>query len=228
MTPNLLKAQRVYAFGTYTVDCDRATLRRLEERVSLPPKVFETLCLLVEAHGELVSKVSMMESLWPESFVEESSLSQNIFLLRRALGINEEGREYIETVSKRGYRLAVPVRVLERALPDQPKAVVPVAAEPMPVAQTPPASEAAVEQATSQSPAEAQPSAEVASSRSTGLSEAGQAFKRKESDPSLVGSRGRLFAVIGAATTVLFTAILCVLLLCGLVIGSQRLAASSD
>ncbi len=213
MTPNPLKRQRVYAFGTYTVDCDRATLRRLEERVSLPPKVFETLCLLVEAQGELVSKVSMMESLWPESFVEESSLSQNIFLLRRALGSNEEGREYIETVSKRGYRLAVPVRVLERALPDQPKAVVPVAVEPRPVAQTPPTSEAAVEQAAPQSPAEVQSPAVVASSRSTGLPEAGQAFERKESDPSLVGSRGRLFAVIGAATTVLFAAILCVLLL---------------
>ena len=77
--------------------------------MNLPPKVFAALCLLAEHRGGVVSKTALMEALWPESYVGESSLTQNIFLLRKALGRMEDGREYIETLPKRGYRIAVPV-----------------------------------------------------------------------------------------------------------------------
>jgi Tol biopolymer transport system component len=64
---------------------------------------------LVRQRGEVVSKQELMEAVWPDSFVEEGNLTQNIFLLRRELGKTPEGEDYIQTVPKRGYRINVPV-----------------------------------------------------------------------------------------------------------------------
>ncbi len=109
MNPNGQKRSDLYAFGPFLLDVRRGILRRSDELVNLPPKVFETLCLLVEQQGEVVSKRVLMESLWPDSYVEESNLTQNVFLLRKTLGKTEAGADFIETLSKRGYRLSVPV-----------------------------------------------------------------------------------------------------------------------
>jgi DNA-binding winged helix-turn-helix (wHTH) protein/Tol biopolymer transport system component len=106
-----LKANTLYIFGPYRLDPERGTLRNEEAWVNLPPKVLETLTVLVEHGGEVVSKADLMSALWPQSFVEESSLTQNIFLLRRTLGRTADGKEYIETLSKRGYRIAVPIEL---------------------------------------------------------------------------------------------------------------------
>ena len=76
----------------------------------LAPKVFDTLAILVENSGHILEKDELMKRLWPDSFVEESSLSQNIFQLRKALEGGTSGRQYIETIPKRGYRFAVGVR----------------------------------------------------------------------------------------------------------------------
>jgi eukaryotic-like serine/threonine-protein kinase len=77
--------------------------------VSLAPKVTETLLLLVKNAGRLVEKDELMAQVWPDAFVEEGNLNRNIFVLRRVLGTGEGGREYIETVPKRGYRFVAPV-----------------------------------------------------------------------------------------------------------------------
>src|SRR5262245_7183573 len=103
---------RLYEFGAFRLDAAERVLWRGEEMIALPPKVFDTLWALVKEEGRVVSKYELMEAIWADSFVEESNLSQNIYTLRRMLGVDEQGRQFIETVPRRGYRFAVPVRVV--------------------------------------------------------------------------------------------------------------------
>jgi len=72
--------------------------------VSLTPKVFDTLLVLLENSSHVLTKKELMEKVWPDSFVEENNLAQNISILRKALGEGKEGEQYIQTVPKRGYR----------------------------------------------------------------------------------------------------------------------------
>ena len=106
---------KLYEFGAFRLDADERVLRRGDEVIVLPPKVFDTLWMLVKGEGRVVSKSELMEAIWANAFVEEGNLSQNIYTLRRALGVDEQGRQFIETVPRRGYRFAVPVRLLDEA-----------------------------------------------------------------------------------------------------------------
>lgn len=107
-----------YEFGQFRLDVADRTLTQEGQVVQLRPKVFDTLLILVENRGRLVRKDELMGALWPDSFVEEQSLSQNIFLLRRALG--EGGQPYIQTVPKSGYRFVGEVREVNAAVsPEQ-------------------------------------------------------------------------------------------------------------
>ena len=103
----------LYEFGAFRLDVAERILWRGKEVLVLPPKVFDTLRMLVEKEGRVVSKSELMEAIWADAFVEESNLSQNIYLLRRTLGVNEQGRQFIETVPRRGYRFGVPVTLLK-------------------------------------------------------------------------------------------------------------------
>ncbi|HEX7318116.1 MAG TPA: alpha/beta fold hydrolase [Pyrinomonadaceae bacterium] len=103
---------RTYAFGPFVLDTREGTLLREGRPVQLTPKAFETLVALVERSGHCLAKEELMRRVWPDSFVEENNLSQNISQLRRAL--HEEGARYIETVPRRGYRFNASV-VLEEA-----------------------------------------------------------------------------------------------------------------
>ena len=78
--------------------------------MALPPKVFDTLLVLVENRGRILEKDLLMNKIWPDSFVEESSLAQYIFQLRKALGDDASGHRFIETIPKRGYRFIAPVQ----------------------------------------------------------------------------------------------------------------------
>lgn len=98
-----------YEFGPFRINVTERLLQRGNELVPLSPKVFDTLLILVENHGHVVDKPALMQSLWPDTFVEESSLTQNISLLRRALSSGEAERQYIETIPKRGYRFIADV-----------------------------------------------------------------------------------------------------------------------
>src|SRR5215468_12179390 len=106
---------KLYEFGAFRLDAVERVLWRGEEMIVLPPKVFDTPWMLVKEEGRVVSKSELMEAIWANAFVEESNLSQNIYTLRRALGVDEHGRQFIETVPRRGYRFAVPVRLLDEA-----------------------------------------------------------------------------------------------------------------
>src|ERR1700739_1257484 len=102
----------LYEFGSFRVDPDKQLLLREDRPVPLTPKAFETLLILVRHSRELVSKDELMKALWPDAFVEEANLSQNIFMLRKALGDTLEERQYIVTLPGRGYRFAAPVRTV--------------------------------------------------------------------------------------------------------------------
>jgi len=106
------ESARRYQFGPYRLNVDERTLTRGGELVPLPPKVFDTLVVLVSNGGRLVDKERMMREIWPDTFVEEANLSVNISALRKALGDAPDGRAYIETVAKRGYRFVAQVRDL--------------------------------------------------------------------------------------------------------------------
>lgn len=75
----------------------------------LTPKAFEVLLTLVREKGQVVSKDALLARVWPDRYVEESNVTQIIFVLRRLLGPDAEGRHCIETVPTRGYRFAGPV-----------------------------------------------------------------------------------------------------------------------
>ena len=102
----------VYEFGPFHMDPDKQVLLRGNDPVPVTPKAFETLLVLVRRSREVVSKEELLKEVWPNSFVEESNLSQNIFLLRKALGDTAENRQYIVTLPGRGYRFAATVRTV--------------------------------------------------------------------------------------------------------------------
>src|SRR5215510_8910049 len=93
-----------YEFGRFRLNVGERVLLREGELVPLTPKVFDILVTLVEHGGQVVSKDDLMKRVWPNTFVEEGNLTQNISLLRKALGETPGGVQFIETVPRRGYR----------------------------------------------------------------------------------------------------------------------------
>jgi pimeloyl-ACP methyl ester carboxylesterase/DNA-binding winged helix-turn-helix (wHTH) protein len=104
------QTKRFYVFGVFRVDVAERILFGEKGIVSLTPKVFDTLLVLVENSGHVLSKEELMEKVWPDSFVEENNLAQNISALRKALDEEGSGQKVIETVPKRGYRFVADVR----------------------------------------------------------------------------------------------------------------------
>ena len=93
-----------YEFGRFRLKVAERVLLREGELVPLTPKVFDILVTLVEHGGQVVAKDDLMRRVWPNTFVEEGNLTQNISLLRKALGESPGGVQFIETVPRRGYR----------------------------------------------------------------------------------------------------------------------------
>jgi TolB-like protein/DNA-binding winged helix-turn-helix (wHTH) protein len=102
--------KHLYEFGPFQLDPGERLLRRGEERLDLPPRVFDTLLALAESDGRLLEKDALMDRIWPDAAVEENNLTQAIYLLRKVLQDGENGNRYIETVPKRGYRFVAAVR----------------------------------------------------------------------------------------------------------------------
>src|SRR5580658_5178009 len=102
----------VYEFGPFRMDPNKQVLLRENQPIPVTPKAFETLLVLVRRSRDVVTKEELLKEIWPDSFVEESNLSQNIFLLRKALGDTAENRQYIVTLPGRGYRFAATVRTV--------------------------------------------------------------------------------------------------------------------
>ena len=99
-------AKHLLQFGPFRMDLEERVLTRGQETITLAPKAFETLLVLVQHSERLVLKDDLMKTLWPDTFVEESNLSQHIFQLRKALGDKAHDPHYVVTVPGRGYRFA--------------------------------------------------------------------------------------------------------------------------
>jgi eukaryotic-like serine/threonine-protein kinase len=101
--------KRFYSFGPFRLFVNERELFRGSEPVGLPPRALDALLVLVRRHGHVVDKDELMKALWPDTFVEETSLVKQISLLRKELGERPEGKPYIETIPRRGYRFAAVV-----------------------------------------------------------------------------------------------------------------------
>ena len=106
--------QQPYCFGPFVLDPVEKRLLLDGNPVALPPKALDTLLTLVEHRGHVMEKGQLLELVWPNTFVEEATLTQNIFTLRKALDDSPDGHQYIETVPKRGYRFVARVSLLDQ------------------------------------------------------------------------------------------------------------------
>jgi DNA-binding winged helix-turn-helix (wHTH) protein/pimeloyl-ACP methyl ester carboxylesterase len=97
-------AAPVYEFGEFRVEVRERRLLREGRPIPLTTKVFETLRVLLERSGRLLTKDELMQGVWPDTVVEENNLNHNISVLRRALGEQGLDRRFIETVPRVGYR----------------------------------------------------------------------------------------------------------------------------
>ena len=102
-----------HEFGPYRLDSAKRLLTRDGQPITLQPKGFDLLLLLVESQGRVLTKSHLMQALWPGMFVEEANLAFQISTLRKALG--KEGAQWIETVPKHGYRFTAAVQEVAQA-----------------------------------------------------------------------------------------------------------------
>jgi DNA-binding winged helix-turn-helix (wHTH) protein/pimeloyl-ACP methyl ester carboxylesterase len=103
--------RQTYRFGPYCLDVAERRLSRGSAAVPLRLKVFDTLRVLVENAGRLVTKEELLQAVWPDTAVEENNLNHNVSILRKMLGEKATGQAFIETVPRVGYRFVAPVEV---------------------------------------------------------------------------------------------------------------------
>ena len=122
------QTSRFYEFDNLQIDVGDRVLTRAGETIPLAPKAFDLLLFFVENRGRLLDKETLLQSVWPGVFVEESNLTKNIFVLRQCLGERPAGKSYIRTFPRRGYRFDAdvvernlqPVEAPDRAPPRLP------------------------------------------------------------------------------------------------------------
>jgi TolB-like protein/DNA-binding winged helix-turn-helix (wHTH) protein/Flp pilus assembly protein TadD len=115
----LSQEEHIYEFGPFRLNTEAKLFFKEEKPVPLNPKTFELLVMLVRKPGRLIEKEELLRELWPDSFVEESNLTQNIYLLRKALGEDVHGNAYIKTVPRHGYRFMADVRAVREERKDE-------------------------------------------------------------------------------------------------------------
>lgn len=143
-----------FIVGEWTVDPSTNSLLKGDRTVALAPRLIDLLVYLAQHPGEVVSRNTLVESVWDRSIVTDQAVTQSIFELRKSLRDGrsaKEAREYIQTIPKRGYRLVAPVRII-----DAP--AVPPAAESLQPSQ-PPESAAPPAEAVSPAPSQTPPDA---------------------------------------------------------------------
>jgi len=123
----MLLETKSFAFGEFLLDIKENVLLRDGKPLSVTPKAFQLLSILVENHGLLVEKNDLISQVWPDSFVEEGNLTFTIGLLRKTLGDDSRKPRFIETIPRRGYRFIAEVT----------KAPIEIAVQPT-IAQRPP------------------------------------------------------------------------------------------
>ena len=117
-----LGEKELYEFGSFRLDVSEHTFLRIDGKLiaTLPEKAFQTLCILVQNRGHLLTKQELLDKIWPDTAVEENNLNKSIHAIRHALGEDPRDQKYIETVLKHGYRFIADVRVVSDSL-SQPR-----------------------------------------------------------------------------------------------------------
>lgn len=100
--------KKVYEFGEFRLEGAQGRLLQNGQPVSLKPKILDLLLFLVQQRGQLVKKDDLMREIWPNTIVEENNITVSISALRKVLG-EDLGRQFIETVPRRGYRFVADV-----------------------------------------------------------------------------------------------------------------------
>jgi len=124
----------IYRFGEFELEPRERRLRRFGQPLALTPKAFDMLVLLVRHAGHIQSKDELMSALWPRGFVDEATLTNHVWQIRRALGDTAKTPQYVETVPKRGYRFLAEV--------SRDPGVSPTLPPPAPIVSAPPQSTA--------------------------------------------------------------------------------------
>jgi len=115
----LLETNNLIRFERYVVDRSGWTLKWEQEPIALNRKSFDLLIYLIDHRDRVCSKDELLAALWPDQFIEDSNLTQQIFLLRKALSRHESDRKIIETIPGRGYRFTAPVEMEQRPGPQE-------------------------------------------------------------------------------------------------------------
>lgn len=116
------QTKHFYDFAGHRVDPLARVLLRGQDQIPIPPKAFDILLVLLQHRDRVVEKDELMKAVWPDSFVEEGNLSQNVFILRKALSDGQDSQRYIVTVPGRGYRFNGDVIEVQRSPSSQPYA----------------------------------------------------------------------------------------------------------
>lgn len=103
------KTKVFYGFGEFRLDAENRRLWRNDELVALTPKEFDVLFYLISNAGKVVEKRELLDVIWADTFVEETTLARNVSWLRKKLGDAGEGEKIIQTVPKRGYSFAAQI-----------------------------------------------------------------------------------------------------------------------
>ena len=111
--------QRVYEFDDFRIDVAHLMLYHRGAEIPLVPKAVETLLALIERRGKIVSKDELLQAVWPDTVVEESNLFVYLSVLRKTLGTLQDGRPFVETLRRRGYRFNGEVHLVEEAVEDK-------------------------------------------------------------------------------------------------------------
>jgi TolB-like protein/DNA-binding winged helix-turn-helix (wHTH) protein/predicted Zn-dependent protease len=131
MTPNpAAEGRPVYAFGPFRLDVTERRLLRDGTEIALTRKTFDLLLTLVEGAGRLQTREALIQALWPDTIVEEHSLTWHLSTLRRALGDTGASPSCVETVRGHGYRFIAPVENLAAPAPEPPPPAVETSGRP--------------------------------------------------------------------------------------------------
>ena len=120
MLPKRPQVSRLYEFGPFVLNVADRLLSKNGSPISLAPKAFDVLVVLVEKSGSLVSKEDLIERVWQGAFIEEGNIPVNVSAVRRALGDNISHPIYVATVPTQGYRFIAPVKALNTSPKEQP------------------------------------------------------------------------------------------------------------
>lgn len=112
--------EQPFRLGAWIVDPAANRIRRGKQEARLEPKVMRVLVLLVERHGQVVSRSDLEDRVWPRMLVSDESVTNTLIKLRKALGDDARNPAYIETISKSGYRLIAEVASLQEAMRTMP------------------------------------------------------------------------------------------------------------